>query len=419
MGLFNWNFSNASTTIINNALTKLLNKKSTELIADASSSAYASAEVVWINRGVVACGGTMRISADAKSMAKSLADISQLSDSEFSSQITKDLSTEVEQELEQTNESGWFDFGNINFGNTLSKQITENEDIIENIINEVIRSHVHGDSESHAKVEIINEGLINVEGNCEFNANAFAESISQLIATQISQIVSNSDAFVEISARSTQSQKQIIDGTWGMIMIAIILVVFIGGAGYVATDENLNETARDGIEAYKSSIIQERQQGGKMKKRKIKQTGGYITGMVRKWIVRGVIFIGLCFIAWFVIKFLFFDDELQCSDGTEIGPKLIAGGNTEREQHECEDGLNKNPPEIKKFEDKGGACDLPDGDPAKQLHPSQKCDDEEYLCAYCPNGEPLEKRWYRIFRWVSFWGSIISIIILIILSMTK
>ena len=414
--VFGLNFSVQKKKLVNEAVSKALNQTVSEIDAKTETNAYSEARVEFENNGIYSCADGVKITADATSSAQSLANITQTSFDDFSTDFQTNLEAIMEDEIEQANEGGFLGaIGDWNIGGSMMDSITSKSTEIKNIVENVLKSDIKTEAGSTAVIKIVNNGIFDIDGTCEINANALSEGISENIATQITDTVLDNIETVDIAVRAESSITQSNKGIdWTVIAgICILGAVATHALGDVAKDENVNKTISKAIDSKNPSaaMVAAAQSAGKLIKKIFKRGGGgnlYKGGaffVIIKAIKILLTIVGFGFIGYAIYCLIYCDET--CQDNTKIGPDLIAGGNTEEEQEKCEEALNKNPPEILVFKDEGGACDdenLPKND-------YQLCDEKEYQCAHCPDGGPLGLS--PIWTWKSFWIAVVCFIIVL------
>jgi hypothetical protein len=416
--VFGLNFSIQKKKLVNEAVSKALNQTVSEIDAKTETNAYSEAIVEFENNGIYSCADGVTITADATSSAQSLANITQNSFDDFSTDFQTNLEAIMEDEIEQSNEGGFLGaIGDLNIGGSIMDSITSKSTDIQNIVENVLKSDIKTEAGSTAIIKIVNNGIFDIEGECIINANALSEGISENIASQISDTVLDNIETVDIAVRAESS---ITQSNKGIDWIVIVGICVLGGgaiavAGDVAKDENVQKNVGKAIDSKSptAAIAAATQSAGKLLKKvfkggKLTKGGGFPIIMIAKVVL---LLLGFGF-AGYVIYCIFMCEQ-TCQDNTKIGPDLIAGGNTEKEQERCEEALNKNPPEILVFKDEGGACD----DEELPKHPRQLCNGEEYECAHCPDGSALgvSMPW----KWISFWVSVISFILIYLMRLIR
>jgi len=411
--VFGLNFSASKKKLVNEVVTTAMNKTLASLESTTETGAYSEARVEFSNNGIYACSDGVLITADAKGTARSMAELTQNNLADFTNEFQTNLEAAMEDELEQSNEGGFLGaIGDMNIGFSIQDAITSKKTEIENIVESVMKSDVKTEAGSTAEIKIVNNGIFDIDGTCEINATALTEAISENIGNQINDSILDNIDTVDISVRASSSVTQ---SNIGIDWIVIVGICVLGGgaiavAGDVAKDEGVQQTVLAASKRGGRLVRNMLGIRGPMKKAGPKMKGGnpIIAGIAIAKIVKAVLtLVGIGFMIYVI--YCIFSCDGTCQDGTKLGPKLVAGGNTQEEQEKCEAALNKNPPEVLVFKDEGGACD--DEDLPK--HPRQLCNGAEYDCAHCPDGSAMGKGYP--WTWISFWVMMVCYILVYII----
>lgn len=414
-------------SIINDITTKVVNKSinkvTDELISRNKVNVNTQAIVDFNNQGVMNCGGTMKITASAKTKIQQIASAYKSSETDFVNNLTSVIKEEIEILAAQENKSDWSDVfkrNQANVLNILNKQDIITEQLVENIIKDSLNIETETDNKTVSKVIFNNTGVLTTAGDCEFTAESIVDVISDSLAEKISnnQIINDLTQDLTVSVKSETSQKN-ISASLAIILICIAILFAIGGGGYFLYNDNQN------------------QRGGNS----IQQNLSPMPDSTRKSKLPFYLFllVTVCFLVSLGIWYYkaIYNSIGYCEDDTEIPIGVVPGGNTSEQKDKCWKGLTADPPKMEKYKDEGGLCNYTQDEFNKYMNEKtgiesgdnwklddfkpewQKCDGKEHDCGFCRNEKPLSKSFFLAIKktWKSY-PAIATYIFLILMIIT-
>lgn len=217
----------STTSITQKVLNEFVNTAETEAIA----RAYSNQEAVIDATGARLYKCPVTIEQDAKVTAASFGDTS----NQLSNNLANELKAQIKEKLEQTLQQANKDLNlfQTNFSDVRTKSSTYIDTELTNIIKNGIKNTVVSEGVSGQKATIILRGADCVESPATITQKALIDIMARNISKSIVENTIKNSISAEVDKEIKQKVEQTNAGLNIAIVAIIILLVIVGGAGFI------------------------------------------------------------------------------------------------------------------------------------------------------------------------------------------